>query len=61
MVNMDDLTPKQQCIIQTAKLNPNLSKEGIADQCGCSVSTVRRTFNKYGDQTGGSNIFGPGF
>lgn len=58
MFNQNDLTDLEQCIMETARRNPNMSKEQIADHCDCSNSYVRQTLEKYGDPKDGSNMFG---
>jgi len=49
----DGPTDLQQSVLETAQQFPNASKEELAARCGCSVSTVRRALNEYGDPAGG--------
>ena len=54
----DGPTELQRRILDTPQRFPNASKEELATRCECSVSTVRRTLDDYGDPSKGNNLFG---
>jgi len=45
----DDRTPKERCIIETARTYPNWSKKQIATHCDTSSGYVTQTLRRYGD------------
>lgn len=47
-----DLTETQQCIVDAAERNPDMSANQIADHCDCSAGYVRETINDHGDPLG---------
>lgn len=49
MAFASDMTEKEQCIIDTARQNHNLSKDAIAVECDTSKSYVTETLRRYGD------------
>lgn len=44
----DDLTDTQECIVQTARRNPDMTPKQIATNCDCSESYVRSTLKDHG-------------
>lgn len=45
----DDRTPKERCIVETARSHPNWSKGQIANHCSTSTGYVTKTLRRYGD------------